>query len=272
MSDVKQSQLSLVALIAALAVGTVGYFLGVARRVEPQGYFPATESAPEEEAPLAPTHAELASAFRPRDVVRQRENLAAIAADRPDAAQDREPPTEQQWDEAAAGRSELRAYNGAPPVIPHAIDQRGFPSCQACHLDGLVLEDRRAPAMSHEPMASCAQCHVPRERPVPGPALADGPPLDNSFEGLSTPGRGARAWIGAPPVMPHTTLMRQRCDSCHGVIAAGLYTTHPGRQSCPQCHAPAAGLDQRRQLAGPPALPQAPPPLPSAPARTSAPR
>ncbi|HRC56557.1 MAG TPA: hypothetical protein PKU97_11575, partial [Kofleriaceae bacterium] len=69
---------------------------------------------------------------------------------------------------------------------------------------------------------------------------------DSAFVGLPAPGRGERAWPGAPPTIPHTTWMRERCDSCHGVWgASGLRSTHPWRQSCTQCHAPAAALDQR---------------------------
>jgi len=154
-------------------------------------------------------------------------------------------PTEAEWDESVARRGELRAFDGAPPLIPHDITQRGFPSCTACHVDGLVLDGRTSPAMSHESMANCTQCHVMSERPVPGEALTGGPPLVNAFRGIDRSGRGERAWVGAPPTIPHTTHMRDRCESCHGVLATGIRTSHACQQNCRQCHTPSAGLDQQ---------------------------
>jgi nitrate reductase (cytochrome), electron transfer subunit len=62
-----------------------------------------------------------------------------------------------------------------------------------------------------------------------------------------------RAFDGAPPTIPHSTLMRTDCLSCHGPQGLyGLRTPHPERQSCLQCHAPGAHLDQYQFLsAGP---------------------
>jgi hypothetical protein len=54
-----------------------------------------------------------------------------------------------------------------------------------------------------------------------------------------------RDYDGAPPTIPHPTLMRGECASCHGVFGAdGIKTTHPWRQSCTQCHAMNAVNDQ----------------------------
>jgi cytochrome c-type protein NapB len=56
---------------------------------------------------------------------------------------------------------------------------------------------------------------------------------------------GVRAYTGAPPEIPHSTWMRETCLACHGGTGAeGLRTRHPQRQSCTQCHAPSAGLNQ----------------------------
>ena len=143
-------------------------------------------------------------------------------------------------------RAKLRAYDGAPPTIPHEVDPTGLP-CLACHADGYQIANRTAPAMSHEAYASCTQCHAPSITSGP-PAIAGLAPSvgANTFKTLDAPLEGERAWPGAPPTVPHTTHMRSDCMSCHGALAeTGLKTTHPWRHSCSQCHAPGAALDQR---------------------------
>lgn len=157
---------------------------------------------------------------------------------------------------AVARRAARRAYDGAPPTVPHPVEQLGVPGCLTCHERGAKIAEHVAPKMSHAPMGSCVQCHVPAEDPrvtaagaaesVAPWALPQQVVADNGFAGRGPPGPGERAWPGAPPVIPHTTWMRERCDGCHGVFgASGMRSTHPWRQSCTQCHAPAAELDQR---------------------------
>lgn len=161
---------------------------------------------------------------------------------------------------ASSARAELRAYDGAPPMIPHPIDQRAQPNCLVCHEHGAKIRERVAPAMSHRVLQSCTQCHAPTNNPLlgaePAQNVAGGGPSDdngargNVFEGLPMGGLGERAWAGAPPVMPHSMWMRERCSSCHGVSGrVGLRTTHPERQNCAQCHAPRALLDPTRAFA-----------------------
>lgn len=143
-------------------------------------------------------------------------------------------------------RATRRAYNGAPPTIPHAIDQVQAPSCLACHERGMQLAGKTAPVMSHRRFDGCIQCHVPAVPPFP---LVETAPVENTFQGLTALARGERAWTGAPPTIPHPTLMREDCNSCHGPGGAfGLRTPHPERASCTQCHAPGALLDQRTTL------------------------
>lgn len=151
--------------------------------------------------------------------------------------------TEEDKDKALAARASRRAYDGAPPTIPHAVRQREFPDCLACHGQGLALAGRRAPIMSHARYDNCTQCHVPSVAPEP---LPPGEPAENTFVGLASPSSGTRAWAGAPPTIPHPTLMRSECSSCHGVGGvSGIRSTHPARQSCTQCHASDAALEQR---------------------------
>lgn len=141
-------------------------------------------------------------------------------------------------------RATRRAYDGAPPTIPHAVDQRGAPSCLACHEQGARIAGKVAPPMSHERHDSCTQCHVPSADSRGFGASS--PPPASVFAGLEAAGEGYRAWPGAPPTIPHSIRMRGECQSCHGVTGPlGIRTPHPDRQSCTQCHVPSAALDQR---------------------------
>ncbi len=182
---------------------------------------------------------------------------------------------------ALTRRATRRAYNGAPPTIPHPIDQHSSQACVACHGQGVRTVSLRIPKMPHPFYASCTQCHVesrsqwlvatnnsdPRdEESEPPDGLADDPDVsrpeqstpyqlaknalmqtgvvDNGFVGLAAPTGGPRAYAGAPPQIPHSTWMRSDCHSCHGVAGQlGMRSTHPWRQSCEQCHAPSAALD-----------------------------
>jgi len=155
---------------------------------------------------------------------------------------------------AIIGRQNARAFEGAPPVIPHAIDQLTPANCLLCHSEGVRIADRVAPRMSHQHLTSCTQCHVPadaygRRAEAPFPTILEG----NQFIPASSPIKGERAYDGAPPIIPHTTWMRNDCLSCHGPAGKeGLRTSHPDRLNCMQCHAPSAELDQRRPLDQPP--------------------
>jgi nitrate reductase (cytochrome), electron transfer subunit len=159
--------------------------------------------------------------------------------------------TEEQRLEAIAQRRSRRAYDGAPPVVPHPIPQDSTAACLACHGNGMAIKDRVASKISHAHFGSCTQCHVPAQT---GPRITDDPNLlaaltDNVFSGAVAPSHGERAWAGAPPTIPHSTLLRSDCQSCHGPTGLyGLRTPHPDRQNCVQCHAPSATLDQRTLL------------------------
>jgi len=156
--------------------------------------------------------------------------------------------TEAQRAESLAQRQDRRAFDGAPPVVPHPIPQDSTAACLACHGNGMAIKDRVAPKISHAHYGGCTQCHVPAKT---GPRITTDPVLlaalaDNVFAGALAPTKGERAFPGAPPTTPHSTLMRSDCNSCHGPTGLfGLRTPHPDRQSCTQCHAPSASLDQR---------------------------
>lgn len=157
---------------------------------------------------------------------------------------------------ALQARAARRAYDGAPPTVPHPITQDSSAACLACHGQGLQVKDRFASKISHPTFGgSCSQCHVPSggafiaaDAPVLAAALTG-----NSFQGTEAPPNGPRAWPGAPPTIPHRTLMRSDCMSCHGPKGLfALRTPHPERQSCTQCHVPAATNDQRLFMPAPP--------------------
>jgi len=170
-------------------------------------------------------------------------SVSTDLADRLPAAE--EGSNESDEDRAAAldRRTQLRAFDGAPPAVPHDVTQQTM-DCAGCHLTGAVIAGKTAPQMSHRIYPSCTQCHVslrdprPVDEPFPDP--------ENSFSGLRAQLRGERAWPGAPPTIPHTTQLRSECNTCHGPAGkVGLRTPHPSRVSCEQCHAASAMLDQR---------------------------
>jgi cytochrome c-type protein NapB len=153
-------------------------------------------------------------------------------------------------------RAARRAFDGAPPLVPHPIAQDSTAACLACHGPGLVIKDKVASKLSHAAYTSCTQCHVPSvgtRMPIQEVALRQ-PLTENQFTGLNAPLKGARAWPLAPPTIPHPTWMRSDCMSCHGPQGLyGLRTPHPDRQSCQQCHVPSADLDQHKFLSAAPA-------------------
>ncbi|HMP78034.1 MAG TPA: cytochrome c3 family protein [Pirellulaceae bacterium] len=144
--------------------------------------------------------------------------------------------------EFLVSRLSRRAFDGAPPVVPHPIDQMSTHSCLACHEEGRYIGKHVwAPPMSHPRYANCTQCHAEMHSTESSPWLT----VENSFQGREMSGPGSRAWEGAPPTIPHTTWMRENCLSCHGPQGANpIRTSHPWRVSCTQCHAPSAELDQ----------------------------
>lgn len=164
--------------------------------------------------------------------------------------------TPEQKRAALKDRAARRAYDGAPPVVPHPITQDSSASCLACHGQGMQVKDRFASKISHPAFGgSCTQCHVSTQHAFSASdaALWAAPLTENSFQGKAAPAAGTRAWKGAPPTVPHRTLMRSDCMSCHG--PSGLFalrTPHPERQSCVQCHVPAAENDQRQFIPAPP--------------------
>lgn len=127
-------------------------------------------------------------------------------------------------------RRTQRAYDGAPPVIPHGVASLGRQDCLNCHREGMDLgSDGLAPRTPHAERSQCRQCHVEQ--------LAAGDFARTTFVAWRGPRRGTRAFRGAPPTLPHPVNGRETCLGCHGVNGGSpLRTPHPDRANCLQCH------------------------------------
>lgn len=147
--------------------------------------------------------------------------------------------------EAIATRAELRAFEGAPPVISHPVDEADNLYCTDCHSDGsegAVAE----PMLPHGGLVSCRQCHVEGLNDRFEGTVGEPVQVANRFQGRRRAQPVESASNLAPPPIPHTTWMRGTCIACHGPAGPeGLRTPHLERVMCLQCHAPSAELDQR---------------------------
>lgn len=135
-------------------------------------------------------------------------------------------------------RAARRAYDGAPPIIPHM--QMGA-SCTSCHSQtGIQFGDMGfAPPMPHTTksnagmFARCEQCHVYAEEKALF-VKSDFLPMRQDLR------KGKRATSISPPTMPHQVFMRENCAACHTGPAAReeILCPHPERVRCAQCHVP----------------------------------
>ena len=128
----------------------------------------------------------------------------------------------------------LRAYSGAPAVIPHPVLEENTltgEDCLGCHKKGGFVPKFQAyaPIVPHPEKSNCRQCHNPANQ--------------KQFfkETRWAKHTGVRGFVhlpGAPPVVPHSLQMRENCLACHGGPAAvsEIRTTHPERVNCLQCH------------------------------------
>lgn len=227
------------ALVGAIAasVGLVGFLVGIAEPVIPQRGSRSVPNVSPVSVATVPAYREMAAAtVGPNRAWTS--NFTTLKQQRPGLF-DPVPRTPAMKDAALRDRLRTRAFDGAPPVIPHAIEQQSAVSCLACHGEGLQLGDRIATRVSHPHFASCTQCHVETTGGLP--SEAEGAVPTNEFAGRLRSGPGLRAMPGAPPTIPHTIQLRDDCLSCHGLVARpGLRTTHPWLQNCVQCHVAAA--------------------------------
>jgi cytochrome c-type protein NapB len=152
----------------------------------------------------------------------------------------------------------LRAYDGAPPRVPHGLTPSEFRTggCNTCHERGGFSQRFGAyvPVTPHPEMGACLQCHV-GDAMLMAIALPSSEPSDRcrqchapgamrwtegmpAWRGLAAPALARGGPAGAPPPIPHDLAMRGNCLACHsapgGVVE--LRTSHPERANCRQCH------------------------------------
>lgn len=233
------------AMVASIvgAVAFLGFWVGIRQRPEAANYKSYAEESDPGEAEPARTNEELASNPWSSSLPKWSPSLGPAA----------EPITTKDKDAYLAAldaRSGNRAFEGAPPTIPHPIGQGSAKECLLCHGSGATIGEVTAPLISHTVYTSCTQCHVPALGSLPIGSAPTEYFLDtaNSFVGLREAPAPWKMAEGSPPRQPHTTLMRENCQSCHGSHGRpGLQSSHPERKSCQQCHAPPARIDQRFQ-------------------------
>lgn len=129
-----------------------------------------------------------------------------------------------------------RAYHGAPPSIPHPVeDERslGGSDCLKCHENGGFVKkwDAYAPVTPHPDYENCRQCHVPEK--------TKGLFKPTNFEKVPAPKAGINnALVGSPPVIPNQIQLRENCLACHAGPSAPkeIRVSHPERINCRQCH------------------------------------
>ena len=252
MASEQRSNVPFLVGLAVISVTVTGYFVGLQSPMNPadapeRSYRPAAGPPQVEAGAIPATHYADMSTATDEHARQWRTKISDLK--RPEV----EPEPELEITpalkaDALADRDDNRAFNGAPPTIPHPVEGTAVEACMACHEEGALTESLQIPRMSHQFLTNCTQCHVESIPDRAEPALF----RESGFIGLPAPDGGPRAFEEAPPQIPHTTWMREECMSCHGPAGReGIRTTHPERRSCQQCHAPSSILEQTRLVAEP---------------------
>lgn len=234
-------------LAAVVAAAIIGYFIGIDYGVPRPDYNAAPTQPPEVDQQQRQVIPATAYAELPTTDIGPNRNWSSDlkklkwnAPEVPDILRYAADPVAKAA--AVEHRAERRAYNGAPPVVPHAVNQLSSENCLSCHGEGLKVAERTARLMPHPYLTNCLQCHVQQKSTQFQPTVL----AENTFQGKGAPVGGPRAWPGAPPQIPHTTYMRDKCVACHGPLGLdGMRTSHPWRRNCVQCHTPSAEIDQK---------------------------
>ncbi len=129
-----------------------------------------------------------------------------------------------------------RAFHGAPPSIPHAVESElnmGGNTCLKCHENGGFVSkfNAYAPVSPHPDLINCRQCHVPQTTKSLFVA-SNFPKLVAPKVGVNNPLRGS------PPVIPHQIQLHENCLACHAGPSAPkeIRVMHPEQINCKQCH------------------------------------
>ncbi len=243
-------KLAVVAAVVAFTTGLSGYFMGLRqtdraaelrRNAGSETQTSNLKPSPAPDAsPAAPNYAELRDRSRQPNAAWKSELAQLPPA--PAYTGSSAPLSPEELTTLIARRESRRAFAGAPPTVPHPIDQHASTSCLACHGQPTRIGKIDVPQISHPAYTNCIQCHAPSSGPGPAlaapPAALATPVLANNFVGQPAPRGGTRAFAGAPTTIPHPTAMRENCLSCHAPGGSSAFkTSHPQRQNCLQCHA-----------------------------------
>ncbi|KAA1258445.1 Nitrate reductase cytochrome c-type subunit (NapB) [Rubripirellula obstinata] len=255
------NRLTTVFLSLVIAVAVIGYFVGIGDGVpQPDGFYESSlvdrdlSQAAANDVKLIPavSYSEISSTPMGPTKSWQAKPQALPGGDYD--LYTKIEPSEAEKEASGKLRASRRSFNGAPPIIPHPVENTTDAACYACHSNGVQMAGLKASVMSHKFLGNCVQCHAPM---APVPFQDVDASVETSFVGLPAPTQGKRAFQGAPPTIPHSQWMRENCNACHGGPNgwAGLESTHPWRTNCTQCHAPSATLDQMPEAEIVPMLP-----------------
>ncbi|QCD62249.1 nitrate reductase cytochrome c-type subunit [Tenacibaculum maritimum] len=147
-------------------------------------------------------------------------------------------PIDEEYQRSLKDYYKNRAYHGAPPSIPHSVDEKqgiGGNVCLKCHENGGFVPKYKAytPVTPHPELVNCRQCHVTQK----GNALFK----SGEFAVVNPPKVGTnKALPTSPPIIPHQIQLRENCLACHAGPSAPkeIRVSHPERTNCKQCHIP----------------------------------
>ena len=152
-----------VTLAVILVISATGYFMGLRQTASTAASRDLSQIVPHQEqnsaAPEALDYSRMNELPKPN--AGWSNSLAALQIPNFNLLETNAPATPEQRGAATQARLERRAFDGAPPVTPHPIDQSSSASCLACHGEGKVVKGRVAARISHAHYSNCTQCHVP---------------------------------------------------------------------------------------------------------------
>jgi 5-methylcytosine-specific restriction endonuclease McrA len=133
-----------------------------------------------------------------------------------------------------ADRALNRAFKGAPPVIPHRVNQQDPAGCMSCHDEGKILGDHVAAIIPHNFRPNCTQCHVESR-------YGSVPTLPEVAEAAVVPVLGIKAdFVVQPLNFSHKRHAQADveldCKDCHKKVYDTPYATFPKWTVCKQCH------------------------------------
>ncbi len=126
-----------------------------------------------------------------------------------------------------AERAERRAFEGAPPTIPHDTGALvANAQCMNCHAVGTQYGVN----VLHPELTNCEQCHVM--------VKTDKLFVTSDFEPLLTREVEAPSNPMGPPYIPHRVQDRASCNICHTDPGApqALKPLHGDVGNCTMCH------------------------------------